>query len=73
MARMVRRCQRWPAPLRVWLLCLATAAIILWVPSWKLGLAVFSWVAFFAFVGLLDPILKWRLRRQRERQPVVSA
>jgi NADH-quinone oxidoreductase subunit H len=52
---------------------LATAAIILWVPSWKLGLAVFSWVVFFAFVGLLDPILKWRLRRQRERQPVVSA
>jgi NADH-quinone oxidoreductase subunit H len=52
---------------------LATAAIILWVPSWKLGLAVFSWIAFFAFVGLLDPILKWRLRRQRERQPVVSA
>jgi NADH-quinone oxidoreductase subunit H len=52
---------------------LATAAIILWVPSWKWGLAVFSWIAFFAFVGLFDPILKWRLRRQRERQPVVSA
>ena len=26
--------------------------------SWKLGMAVFSWIAFFAFVGLLDPILK---------------
>jgi NADH-quinone oxidoreductase subunit H len=52
---------------------LATAAIMLWVPSWKWGLAVFSWVAFFAFVGLLDPILKRRLRRLRERQPVVSA
>jgi NADH-quinone oxidoreductase subunit H len=52
---------------------LVTAAIILWVPSWKWGLAVFSWVAFFAFVGLFDPILKWKLRRQRERQPVVSA
>jgi NADH-quinone oxidoreductase subunit H len=52
---------------------LATAAIILWVPSWKWGLAIFSWVAFFAFVGLFDPILKWRLRKQRERQPVVSA
>jgi len=52
---------------------LATAAIILWVPSWKWGLAVFSWIAFFAFVGLLDPILKWRLRKQRDRQPVVSA
>ena len=44
---------------------LATAAIILWVPSWKLGLAVFGWVSFFAFVGLFDPILKRRLRRQR--------
>ena len=41
--------------------------------SWKWGLAIFSWIAFFAFVGLLDPILKWRLRKQRERQPVVSA
>ena len=52
---------------------LATAAIMLWVPSWKLGLAVFSWIVFFAFVGLLDPILKRRLHKQRERQPVVSA
>lgn len=52
---------------------LATAAVMLWVPSWKWGLAVFSWVAFFAFVGLLDPVLKYRLRKQRERQPVVSA
>jgi hypothetical protein len=24
-------------------------------------------------VGLLDPILKWRLRRQRDRLPVVSS
>ena len=52
---------------------LATAAIILWVPSWKWGLAVFGWVSFFAFVGLFDPILKRRLRRQRDRLPVVSA
>ncbi len=52
---------------------LATAAIILWVPSWKWGLAVFSWIAFFAFVALFDPLLKRRLRKQRERQPVVSA
>jgi len=52
---------------------LATAAIILWVPSWKWGLAVFGWVSFFAFVALFDPILKRRLRKQRERQPVVSA
>jgi len=52
---------------------LVTAAIILWVPSWKWGLAVFGWASFFAFVGLLDPILKRRLRKLRERQSVVSA
>ncbi len=52
---------------------LATAAVMLWIPHWKLGMAVFSWVAFFAFVVLLDPILKWRLRRQRDRLPVVNA
>lgn len=52
---------------------LVTAAVILWVPSWKWGLAVVSWVSFFAFVGLFDPLLKRRLRKQRERQPVVSA
>ncbi len=52
---------------------LATAAIILWVPSWKWGLLVFGWVSFFAFVGLFDPLLKRRLRRERERRPVVSA
>jgi NADH-quinone oxidoreductase subunit H len=52
---------------------LATAAVILWIPHWKWGMAVFSWIAFFAFVGLLDPILKWRLRRQRDRLPVVNA
>jgi NADH-quinone oxidoreductase subunit H len=52
---------------------LATAAIILWVPHWKLGMAVFSWVALLAFVGLFDPILKWRLRKLRERVPAVNA
>jgi len=52
---------------------LATAAVMLWIPHWKWGLAVFSWAAFFAFVGLLDPILKWRLRRLRDRLPVVNA
>jgi len=35
-------------------------------------MAAFSWLAFFAFVGLLDPILKWRLRRRRDRLPVVN-
>lgn len=52
---------------------LATAAIILWAPRWKWTLLIVSWVAFLGFVGLFDPILKRRLRRQRERQPVVSA
>ena len=52
---------------------LASAAVMLWIPHWTWGMAVFSWIAFFAFVGLLDPILKWRLRRQRDRLPVVSA
>jgi NADH-quinone oxidoreductase subunit H len=52
---------------------LASAAIILYIPQWKLGMLVFSWVALFAFVGLLDPILKWRLRKQRAALPVVNA
>ena len=51
----------------------ATAAVILWVHHWKWGLLVVGWVAFLAFVGLFDPILKWRLRRQRERLPVVTS
>ena len=50
-----------------------TAAVILWVPRWKWGLLIAGWVALVAFVGLFDPILKWRLRRQRERLPVVSS
>jgi len=51
----------------------ATAAVILWVPRWKWGLLIVGWVSFLAFVGLFDPVLKWRLRRQRERLPVVTS
>ena len=51
---------------------LCTAAVMLWIPQWKLGMAVFSWIALIAFMGLFDPILKRRLRKQRERQPVVN-
>jgi len=51
---------------------LCTAAIMLWAPHWKIAMAVFSWVALIAFIGLFDPILKRRLRKQRERQPVVN-
>ncbi len=50
-----------------------TAAVMLWVPRWRWGLFVVGWVSFFAFVGLLDPILKRRLRKQRERVPVVTS
>lgn len=52
---------------------MANAAIILWIPRWRLGMAVLGWVSVVAFVGLFDPVLKWRLRRQRERLPVVNA
>jgi len=51
----------------------ATAAVILWVPRWKWGLLIVGWVTLVAFVGLFDPILKWRLRKQRERVPVVTS
>ncbi len=50
-----------------------SSAVILWVPRWKWGLLVVGWVSLVAFVGLFDPILKWRLRRQRDRVPVVNA
>jgi NADH-quinone oxidoreductase subunit H len=52
---------------------LGVAAVILWVPRWKVGMAIFGWVALVAFVGLFDPVLKWRLRKQRDRAPVVNA
>ncbi|MEZ5126044.1 MAG: NADH-quinone oxidoreductase subunit NuoH [Thermoleophilia bacterium] len=52
---------------------LATGAVMLWVPQWRWGLAVFSWVALAAFVVLFDPVLKWRLRKRRARVPVVNA
>jgi NADH-quinone oxidoreductase subunit H len=49
------------------------AAAILWLPDqWRWGVAAFSWLALIVFVGLFDPILKWRLRRQRARVPVVT-
>ena len=49
------------------------AAAILWVPEWRIGVAVFSWATLIVFVGLFDPVLKWRLRRERGRVPVVSS
>lgn len=51
----------------------ASAAVILWVPRWKWGLLVVGWASFVLFVGLFDPVLKRRLRRQRDRLPVVTS
>ena len=42
-------------------------------PGWVRSRKTVQAVALIAFVGLFDPILKRRLRKQRERQPVVSA
>jgi NADH-quinone oxidoreductase subunit H len=50
-----------------------SAAVILWVPSWKWGLLIVSWASLLVFIGLFDPVLKWRLRKQREAVPVVNA
>ena len=52
---------------------LLAAAVMLWVPSWKIGLAVVGWASLAAFVGLLDPLVKRRLRKERARRPVVNA
>lgn len=51
---------------------LATAAIIIWAPQWKLAVAGFSWVALIAFVGSFDRVLRWRLEKQRAKVPVVA-
>jgi NADH-quinone oxidoreductase subunit H len=51
---------------------LATAAVLLWAPHWKLAMAVYSWLALIAFVGLFDTLLRWRLKRQRRRVAVLT-
>ncbi len=51
---------------------LATAAVALWAPHWKLAMAAYSWIALIAFVGLFDAVLRWRLRRQRRRVTVTA-
>jgi len=51
---------------------LAAAAIILWAPHYRYALAIYSWIAVLAFVGLFDPILRWRLRRQRRNVAVLG-
>jgi NADH-quinone oxidoreductase subunit H len=50
----------------------ASGAIILWAPGWRLSMAVFQWVFFLAFIGSFDPVMRWRLRRQRDKLAVVA-
>jgi hypothetical protein len=35
-------------------------------------MAIYSWVALVAFVGLFDPVLRWRLNRQRKKVAVLA-
>jgi NADH:ubiquinone oxidoreductase subunit H len=51
---------------------MASAAIILWAPSWKYAMAGFNWVLFLGMVGGFDKALRWRLRRQRRKAPVLT-
>ena len=48
----------------------ASGAIILWAHPWRIGMAIFQWVFFLGFIGLFDPVMRRRLRRQRERLAV---
>jgi len=50
----------------------ASGAVILWAPHWKIAMAIYSWAAFLAFIGLFDPFLRWRLKRQRQRVAVLT-
>ena len=51
---------------------LATAAVLLWAPHWKLAMAIYSWIFLIAFVGLFDTVLRWRLKRLRRRVAVLT-
>jgi NADH-quinone oxidoreductase subunit H len=48
----------------------ASGAIMLWAPHWRIAMAIFQWVFFLGFIGAFDPVMRWRLRRQRERLAV---
>ncbi|MGO8685262.1 MAG: NADH-quinone oxidoreductase subunit NuoH [Thermoleophilia bacterium] len=50
----------------------ASAAVILWAPHWRLVMAAVSWAMLLLFIGLFDPILRWRLNRQRANIAVVT-
>ena len=49
-----------------------SAAVILWAPHWRWTMAIVSWAMLLLFVGLFDPILRWRLNRQRASVAVVT-
>lgn len=49
-----------------------SAAVILWAPHWRLVMAGASWAMLLLFIGLFDPILRWRLNRQRANVAVVT-
>jgi len=50
----------------------ASGAIILWAHPWRVGMAIFQWILFLGFIGLFDPVMRWRLRRLRERLAVTA-
>jgi NADH-quinone oxidoreductase subunit H len=49
-----------------------SGAVILWAPHWRWVMAIVSWAMLALFVGLFDPILRWRLDRQRANVAVVT-
>jgi len=51
---------------------LVSAAVMLWAPNLKWGMAIFQWVSLLAFVGLFDRVLRWRLDRQRQKVAVLT-
>ena len=50
----------------------ASGAILLWAPHWRLVMAIYSWAALVVFVGLFDPVLRWRLNQQRKKVAVLA-
>ena len=51
---------------------LATAAVLLWAPHWKVAMAIYSWLVLIAFIGLFDRVLRWHLKRLRRRLVVLT-
>jgi hypothetical protein len=35
-------------------------------------MAIYSWAALVVFVGLFDPVLRWRLNQQRKKVAVLA-